>query len=388
MHAAVWAGLGGSAVGMQLNLVTLRVLSRMAPGRWREPGMVSILVPARNEARNIRACVESLLGQDYPRWEILVLNDHSTDDTAGELERIGGDSRLRVLEGSALPEGWTGKNWACHQLAEAACGEYLFFTDADTVHGAGMVGALVGEMERSGSGLVSAWPRLETGSWAERLVVPLLPFAALVWYPGWVLEGLRGASWVGRVPKEWLRGLGAANGQVMFFKRSVYWGIGGHAGVRGHLVEDVALGRAVAGRMGEGLFLVNCDAGELSRCRMYRTFSEVWEGFSKNARPVFEGAAGGFFAMGTVHFAAYLLPFFLAWGGGWSGVLGCWEVGLVYLLRAAAALRFGNSWLGVVLHPVGYGLGLLIGLNSWVWSWRGRLRWKGRVYRESRFRES
>jgi chlorobactene glucosyltransferase len=170
----------------------------------------------------------------------------------------------------------------------------------------------------------------------------------------------------------------------MFFRKEVYWEMGGHAGVRGHLVEDVALGRAVAARMREGMHLVNCDAGGLSRCRMYRTFGEVWEGFSKNARPVFEGAAGGFWTMGMIHFGTYVLPFFLVLSSGWSGALAWWEVGVIYGLRIAAAWRFGSSWLGVVLHPLGYGLGLLIGLNSWLWSWRGRLRWKGRVYRESR----
>ncbi len=109
---------------------------------------ISILVPARNEEHNIEACVVSLLSQDYPDYEVIVLDDHSKDDTLDILQRISRkNSRLRVLNGSPLPEGWLGKHWACHQLYQASSGEFLLFTDADTIHAADMLKASISALD-------------------------------------------------------------------------------------------------------------------------------------------------------------------------------------------------------------------------------------------------
>jgi chlorobactene glucosyltransferase len=178
--------------------------------------------------------------------------------------------------------------------------------------------------------------------------------------------------------------MGAANGQYMLFRRDAYRAIGGHAAVRDHLVEDVALGRLIAARTAEGLRLVNCDGSRLVRCRMYASFAQVWEGFTKNLRAAFADSLASLCAFGLIGACGLFLPFIFAC---LPGVSGRWwwlpvvHVGWIYGLRVVVAWRFRTSWLGVLLHPVGEALSLLMGLNSWRLSSRRGVTWKGRTYR-------
>ena len=353
--------------------------------------LVSVLVPARNEARRIVPCLRSLLAQDYPRFEIIVLDDHSEDGTAQIVldhgfSREAGAGR-RLLSGAPLPEGWTGKAWACHQLAAAARGRYLVFTDADTVHEPGGLGAFVSHAQDTGAALLSAWPRQVTGTWSERAVIPLVYVLLLGALPHYLLRRLqRRPEYARGASRATLETLGAANGQFVLFRRDAYDQIGGHVAVRDHLVEDVALGRLVAARTGEGLRLINCDGSRLIHCRMYTSFPEVWEGFTKNLRAAFADSAFSFWLFGILQTCGLVLPFVFAL---LPGVSGRWwwipvaQVAWVYALRFALAARFGTSWRGALLHPLGQGLTLLIGLNSWRLSMRRGVTWKGRTYRMS-----
>ncbi len=347
--------------------------------------MVSILVPARNEALNIEACAGSLLAQDYPNWELLVLDDHSEDATGDIVRGLGvseSGERARLLRGEALPEGWTGKGWACHQLAQAARGEMLFFTDADTTHAPGTVSAAMAYAQRHRADLVSAWPRLVTVTWSEKLIIPMIVLLGMTLYPHWLVLALqRWPRIAAMVPARWLRMLGAANGQFMFFTREAYARIGGHAAIRDHVVEDVALGRAVTARIGEGMRLRNCDSQAFSTVRMYRSLGEVWEGFTKNLRAAFEGPLAGFLTIGAVQLCCFLLPFVLLLllpVPGKRYIVA--EVALVYVIRILLTARFQTSWLGCLLHPIGHALALAIGLNSWRRSAGGGVTWKGRQY--------
>lgn len=361
--------------------------------RYDAPGtlapFVSVLVPARNEARRIIPCLCSLLAQDYPNYEVLVLNDHSEDDTASVVLNEGfsrdkGYSR-RLFEGKPLPPGWTGKGWACHQLAAEARGDYLLFTDADTAHEPTALGAFLGHALDTKAALLSAWPQQVTGSWSEHAVIPLVYMLLLGALPHYVLRRLqRHPEYARSSSPASLRTLGAANGQYMLFRRDAYETIGGHAAVRDHLVEDVALGRLVAERTAEGMRLINCDGSKLVRCRMYTSFAEVWEGFTKNLRAAFAESAVSFWVFGVLQLGGLFLPFVFACFPRMSGRWWWLPVGQaigIYVIRAAMAARFRTSWLGVWLHPVGQGLSLLIGLNSWRLSTRKGVTWKGRRYR-------
>jgi chlorobactene glucosyltransferase len=325
--------------------------------------------------------------QDYPNCEVIVLDDHSNDGTGTIVGRLFADAwnvrpylKTRLLSGEPLPEGWAGKNWACHQLAQAAHGEFLFFTDADTTHAPGTVTAAVAYARRNRASLVSAWPRLVTGTLGEKLVVPVILLVGLAFCPLWLQR------WIQENPKRAgerdTRGLGVANGQFMFFSRAAYGRIGGHAVARAHVVEDVTLGREVAGRISEGERLFNCDALQFSAVRMYHSFGETWDGFTKNIRAAFDDQRVMFWVFGCAQAACLFWPFvavFIAPGPlRWVVVL---QIALIFLIRFILAARFRTSWLGALLHPIGMALMMLIGLNSWRLS-RGRgVMWKGRTYR-------
>ena len=399
MHAMLIYHL---AVSLFLLVMTLNMALNwgvfVAPRRRKFDGaassgvpFVSVLVPARNEAKRITPCVDSLLCQDYPGYEVLVLDDHSEDGTAQVILDLGcsrdPQARHRLLESAPLPPGWTGKAWACHQLAAAAKGEFLLFTDADTTHDPASLGACVGHALDTGAALLSAWPRQITRTWSEHAVIPLVYVLLLGALPHRMLHRLQRyrqyALWTS---KRMLASMGAANGQYMLFRRDAYDAIGGHEAVRDHLVEDVALGRLVAARTAEGMRLINCDGSGLVQCRMYESFAQVWEGFTKNLRAAFSQSALGFWIFGLIGTCGLLLPFVWACVPGASGRwwwLPVLQVAWIYLIRVVMTVRFRTSWLGVVLHPVGEGLSLLIGLNSWRLSTQHGVSWKGRLYRMS-----
>ena len=331
--------------------------------------LISVLIPARNEEKRIRPCLGTLVDSNYPHFEILVLDDHSSDGTAALVQkRAQEDSRVRLLAGRDLPSGWTGKAWACHQLAQEARGEFLVFVDADTRFSDITLSQAVALAIHKKADLISLWPYLEAKSWSEHLIIPFVHLFILLYLPHWM--GGRSTS------------LGAANGQFLLFRRTAYEKIRGHESVAGHLVEDIALGRKMRAA---GFRVLNQDGTNpghpiaLVRCRMYDNFRDLWDGFTKNLYPAFDGrwAAFAFFQIfQTVVLLApfVLLPFFphdpILWV----------ETAVILSLRLSMAHRFRQSWLGAVFHPFGMLLVLAISANSWLQTIRRRLPWRGRHY--------
>ncbi|MBV9128456.1 MAG: glycosyltransferase [Verrucomicrobia bacterium] len=399
-HGAVSVFLLGIVLQTFANLRVFRAPRPRVFAPDADTPFVSVLVPARNEAHRIGPCVASLLAQDYPadRYELLVLDDHSQDGTAAVVQALGltvttdeinaaTSPRRIVLSSASLPAGWTGKAWACHQLAQAARGDFFLFTDADTVHAPGTLGAAVGHALATDASLLSLWPRQQTETWSERLVIPLVYLLVLGLLPLALLDFFqRHPAVARRVPFGLRRALGAANGQFLLFRRKTYARIGGHAAVRAHLVEDVALGRLVSERTGGDFHgrLVNCDGSRLVACRMYRSFPELWEGFTKNLRAAFDHAHLAFWVSGVVQGTVLVLPFLFA---GCPLLAGRWwplalaQAACIYGLRALFAARFRTSWFGVLAHPFGQILALAIAFNSWRLSTRRGVSWKGRIYR-------
>ncbi len=385
-HLIIILSLLGALGAVVANVACFDGLREARPDS--ETPLVSILVPARNEALNIGPCLRSLLAQDHPYCELIMLDDSSQDATAEIARGLGlseNGTVARLIRGTPLPEGWVGKNWACHQLAQQARGEFLFFTDADTEHATGTVTALLAYAKRRRADLISAWPRLVTVTWGEQLILPMITLLGMVIYPHWLLLLLQRFPKTARlVPRRWLRLLGAANGQSLFFRRAAYNQIGGHEALRDHIVEDVALGRAVAAHMGEGLRLFNCDALRFSSCRMYRSFWEVWEGFTKNLRAVFENSLAGFLYTAITQSLCFLAPCVLLFLVSHHRKQIVIEVALIYLIRIILTVRFRTSWLSCVFHPIGHALALAIGLNSWLkMASGGGVTWKGRKYSRS-----
>ncbi len=246
--------------------------------------LVSVLVPARNEVLNIDRCVRSLLRQDYTPFEILVLDDGSTDATPELLRRLAVESggKVRLLQGEPLPDGWHGKSWACSQLGRQAAGELLLFTDADTMHEPDALRRAVGAMQASGADMLSLMPHQELGSFWEKLVVPLIHVILMCYLPLRFVRTSRRAAFC------------FANGQFILFRREFYTRINGHAAVRDAIVEDVWLCKSVKKAGGR---VVAFNGSDVVSCRMYHNFREIWEGFSKNLFAAIGYSTSGLFVL-------------------------------------------------------------------------------------------
>jgi hypothetical protein len=222
-----------------------------------------------------------------------------------------------------------------------------------------------------------------TGTLGEKLIIPIIIVVGFAMCPHWLAMLLQ--RWPGiarRLPREVLRAVGGANGQFMFFSRKGYAQINGHVGVKNAVVEDVALGRAVAEQIGNGLRLFNCESLRFSTVRMYRSFGETWSGFTKNLRAIFEDREVAFWLFLLAMWGCFIVPCFRwAWASETLRPYALAELGLVVFVRLAVTMRFRLTWLGALLHPFGVGLVIVCALQSWRMSHSGRVEWKGRTYR-------
>ncbi|MCS6882942.1 MAG: glycosyltransferase family 2 protein [Oscillochloridaceae bacterium] len=360
----------------------LRARPRLAPPDPlpADAPLVSLLIPARNEERSIGRCVAGALAQRYPRFEVLVLDDASTDGTAAVLAGFAHDPRLRVLHGQALPRGWVGKSFACQQLSAQARGEWLLFLDADTAPQPDLAAALLTHARRRDLDLVTIWPFLELGTFWERVMLP--PFLAFITtiYP------LERFERPGTRPEEVL-----ANGQCIFVRCAAYAAIGGHAAVRNQVLEDVHLAQAIRAA---GFRIGGAEGPEYLHTRMYHNGREVAEGLAKHA-------AAGTRNSGARSWRAAVWHLMLAWGplalmgggaalwasgagGGAASVMvagiAAWVVEM-WFFGALYRRRYHLSPLYALLWPIGLLAYLLVAIRG---MWRVRsgrgVSWKGRTY--------
>jgi len=326
---------------------------------------VSVLIPARDEAANIEACLAACLAQGSAVREVLVCDDHSRDSTADLVRLIASrDPRVRLLQAPDLPQGWAGKPHACHVLSNGAQGEWLLFLDADTRLRPGAVPAMIAAAEERGVTFVGFWPGLETGSFWERVLMPLFNFTIFAMFPA-PLSRVR--------PQE--PSLGMAHGACILAQATVYRRVGGHTLVKSAVFEDTPLARAwrVAGEQGDCL-----DGRHLVRVRMYNSFAGIWGGFLKNYYPAC-GSESAFWRLWAYHAVAFSVPFWmLLFVRTPATAAAC---GLVLAARLVLALRFRESLLTVALHPLGHAVELAMALASRraVRSGAG-VEWKGRRY--------
>jgi chlorobactene glucosyltransferase len=350
-----------------LNAVTFPRLEPASPPR--QP-LVSILIPARDEAARIRLTLEAHVRTNYPACEILVLDDQSTDDTAQQVAIVAAqDPRIQLLAAEALPRGWVGKTWACDQLARQAHGEVLVFTDADVEWLPDALPAVLSLLDALPVDLLTVWPTQRTETWAERLVVPLMLFAICAYLPELAVRKARFAS------------LAAANGQCLVFRRAAYERIGGHAAVRGEIIEDVALARRIKR---QGLRLGMALGGGKIACRMYQGWSEVLHGYAKNIVAGHGGRPALLVVSSVIHLGLFVAPWL--WLGA-AAVAGAWPtfwqpallVGLGLGARALTAATTGEPVRRAVWMPVAVLLMTAIAGKALWWQLRfGGPEWKGR----------
>jgi chlorobactene glucosyltransferase len=353
-----------------------RELGRAVVERGEVP-LVSVIVPARNEAANIETCVRSVAASTYPAFEVVVVDDRSEDGTADRARAIAGeDSRVRLLEGAALPSGWLGKPWACHQGAATARGDLLLFTDADTVHAPDLLGRAVAGMSEENADLLTIMGRQIMVTPWERLVQPQIFMLILFRFPD-LERAVRTQHWRQAI----------ANGQYMLFRRAAYAAVGGHEAVREEVAEDLALAQRVK-RAGLALRVRGAEDGLATR--MYRSLSHLVEGWSKNlfiggmqtlppwmrrvAAPLSLAVGVGLWLVPPAALALALA------GLGGSGLL-IWSAavcGMSLLIWSGFVRQMGVPAAYGLLYPAGAALGAYIFARSWL---RGRrIEWKGRSY--------
>jgi chlorobactene glucosyltransferase len=344
--------------------------------------LISVCIPARNEERNIRACVESILAQDYPNFEVIVLDDRSTDGTTEILRQLAtSDRKLKIVQGTDLPQGWAGKPHTLFQASVAAHGEWLCFVDADTFLSRQTLSSCYTKAIESKADMFTILTFQILGSFWEKVVMPIVMTALSV---GFSPRKVNDPSSKDAI----------ANGQFILIKRSTYDAIGGHESVKDQIVEDKAISERVKW---SGYRLIVANGYSMVRTRMYTSLPEMWEGWTKNIylglsdRPslMLLGVFGAFLLL----VIALILPLWpllgLAWyllGGGWLALtvvtksLIFW--GIVIYARARVAVGMGISpWYALTL-PLGAAVfAAMMFTSTWkVVSGQG-VTWRGRVYR-------
>ncbi len=329
------------------------------------PVAVSVLIPARNEAATIGTAVEAALASRGLDLEVIVLDDHSTDGTAAAVEAIARrDPRLRLESAPPLPPGWAGKQHACHVLAGLARFPVLLFQDADVRLAPQAVERIAGFLLAGRAGLVSGFPRQRTETLAEAMIVPLIQFLLIGYLPMLLMRSTLSP------------GASAGCGQLIAVRRDDYALAGGHASIRASLHDGIMLPRAFR-RV--GLWTDLFDATELADCRMYSRWSDLWQGFLKNAT---EGmATPRALPLWTVLlFGGHVLPWLLLpFPGAAPAALAAVAAGMAF--RLLLAVRFRQSLAGAILHPIGILLLLAIQWHALLRAARRRpAYWKGRTY--------
>ncbi|MBE0480580.1 MAG: glycosyltransferase [Dehalococcoidia bacterium] len=330
---------------------------------------ISVLVPARNEQDNIEGCLISLLTQDYPDFEVLSLDDDSKDETWEKMRALAASHReLRVIKGEPLPQGWIGKHWGCHQLASAASGDLLLFTDADTRHQPSSLRTAAAALTQSRSDLVSVLPKQNAASFAEKLIVPIIYWSMLSFLPLALAYRIR-------IPS-----LSFALGQFMLIRYPAYRDVEGHSSIRGHVLDDLQLARNLKSK-GMGWRVI--DGTDQVECRMYRGLKQAFGGLSKNLFAVFDYNIPVFVWIWilTVFWAPIIVLLLVPSGVFHSNpllFLSATAVVLSLISWALTTFRFSYSWYLPLLYPLVAWVAVIFAFSSMIMTLRGSTMWKDR----------
>jgi glycosyltransferase involved in cell wall biosynthesis len=359
----IWLGylvLGFTAVQLLVALVNLIFREKPEKGTIQGTQHVSVLIPARNEENNISNILSDLLSQDYRNIEIIVFNDLSEDRTAGIVREFSKkDPRIRLINSEGLPPGWTGKNFACFSLSEAASGEYLLFIDADVRISGGIIPDMISMAEKHRLSLISIFPKQIIETPGEKITVPNMNYILLTLLPLVLVRKLNFPS------------LSAANGQFMFFRKSLYREMQPHGKLKDEKVEDIMISRLYK----RNSLRVACLTGNDSvRCRMYSGLDEAVNGFSKNIGAFFGNSllmAFLFWLITTLGFIPVMLsaPFYM-----FAIYLSAYFMTRV-LVAAASEQNPAENLLSCIPQQVTLGMFIYKALNS---RYSDGFEWKGR----------
>ena len=359
------------------SLLNRNALSSLSRYRSTRQPLVSVLIPCRNEEEHIANCVETFLNQNYSNLEILILNDHSED---GSEKILSGYARkhdkLTIIKGKKLPEGWTGKNWACHQLYEHSKGEVLLYCDADTQVDPGLVRDAVSELEIHGLGFLTMFPQRNSVNLFDRWIWSFTSWVIASWVPLWLAYQTR------------MRLFAVGFGQFLMLRRSAYDSIGGYDGLRGNSLDDFEIARRI---QAAGIdWRVYSGIGRLTT-ESYRSTKETVDGYGKSIFP----ALG---RNGLILLFAWLFLANLTWTPvivlileslHWITLttdqlqLASLCVTAVLISWAAAAVKLKINTITTVLYPIAITSVLYTAVASYITIRRGAMQWKDRVIRNT-----
>jgi glycosyltransferase involved in cell wall biosynthesis len=334
--------------------------------------LVTILIPARNEEDNLPKCLDQVLLQGAVVAEILIYDDHSTDQTSQIIDDYSSRfPQIKLVSPLVLPPGWCGKSFACYQVAKQATGEWLLFLDADARLEPNAVNRMIAEAQSRQITFLSCWPRFQMETFAERLLMPLLNFVVFSIFPSPLL-------FIKRPEFEFNARLGLAHGACMLFERNSYEAFGGHELVKDQIFEDTRIAQLWRATFRKGLCL---DGQEIVHLRMYTSFDEIWNGFQKNIYPAFQQKYN-FWLFLSLHIFVFLIPFILIVTLPTFPLL--WVILIILLIRVMIVVRFKQPLISALFHPFGEFLLIVLGISSW---WRCKygkgVIWKGRAYQKS-----
>lgn len=376
-HAVLAGLLAALLVQTLLNHLRLPRLGRLpAPS---VPPRAAVLIPARNEAEHIAACVRAWARQDYPDYEVVVYDDDSSDGTAAvAADAVAGAPHVRILRGEGLPPGWRGKTHACDRLREAVRADLLVFADADLVPERRTLARVAGALEALEVDALSALPTHVTPSAAVRLLAAIQHWAVLALVPLWLRRARRRPCFA------------VLNGQCLAIRAQAYDAVGGFGAVRASLAEDTALGRRLVAR---GHRVAVVDGAGLLTCEPYQQFGALWKASVRYLPPVMFGSAAlllaGALTLTTLHLGpVVLLVVGLALGAG-GDILWTWlplaEIALALAARAIADRRGGYPWAVTAAHPLAVtALAVACADAAVRHRWGRTVEWRGRRYRVRR----
>ncbi len=383
LHGALIAGLGltaFSAAVLPANIRSLRRLSRPPRAASGFGPRVSIVIPARNEERGIGDAVRSQLSQDYRDFEVIVVDDRSTDGTREILERLSrGQPRLRIVRGEEPQPGWLGKPHALHQGAAAATGELLLFVDADVRYDPRTLAEAVAWLEAQGADFLALFPGFDMHGFWENVLMPYIPVAYFF-----------GLGFLANSDRH--RWVAAGGGAGNLVRRGAYEAVGGHAGLRDSVIDDVRLAMAVK-RAGFRCRVARAD--DRVRVRMYRGFREIFDGFAKNVSFVLQGAFGAVFLAAACLMVVGAIAPAIALGAAALGLpvppgdllLAVLGLGGAVACRAALAAYLGwPQWAAWTQPLMAIVWGAIIARSFWRRFVRRELLWRGRRYDAARAR--
>jgi glycosyltransferase involved in cell wall biosynthesis len=360
MTTLAWFIFGFTLLQFTVAVVNLIFSQRLTMPNTNFNSLVSVLIPARNEEKNIGQLLTNLVEHDYHNIEILVFNDQSTDKTAEIVSRFTRkDKRIKLIHSEGLPDGWLGKNYACHSLSKLAKGKYLLFLDSDVRIGNGIIQQTCTFSEKNKLGLLSIFPRQIMVSAGEKATVPLMHYILLTLLP------------LILVRKTGFSSLAAANGQFMLFNAEVYKNNLPHEKMKNDKVEDIKIARYYKNEK----IKIACITGKESvSCRMYSGFLEAVHGFSKNVTQFF----GNSFFLSILFWLITTVGFIAAFLG-LSKSIFILYLTIFILTRITVSIAAKQSVLMnlIFLIPQQLALGLFV-LKAVVHRYKKQYEWKGR----------